>query len=58
MILTEVVMNVVTAGHLLTKISNKSMSETRNCEVGLTIAPRTFTSCEILGGCRALKVVL
>jgi len=36
-----------------TKISNKKMADKRNCEVGLTIAPRTFTSCEILGGCRA-----
>ena len=44
----------VTAGHPLppTKISNKKMAETRKCEVGLTIAPRTFTLCEILGGCR------
>jgi len=54
MILTEVIMNVVLLQDtLLTKISNKNMVETRNCEVGLTIAPRTFTSCEILGGCRA-----
>ena len=43
----------VTAGHPLTKISDKKMAGTRNCEVGMTIAPHTFTSCEILGGCRA-----
>jgi len=42
----------VTAGHPLTKISDKNMAKTRNCEVGLTTAPRTFTSREILGGCR------
>ena len=55
MIVTEVVMNVVLLQDTPlppTKISNKKMAETRKCEVGLTIAPRTFTSCEILGGCR------
>jgi hypothetical protein len=33
-----------TVGHPLTKISNKNLAETRNCEVGLALAPRTFTS--------------
>jgi hypothetical protein len=37
-------MNVVTAGLTLTKISNKNLAETRNCEVGLAPAPRTFTA--------------
>ena len=46
-------MNVVLLQDIpLTKISNKNVVETRNFEVGLTIAPRTFTSCEIFGGCR------
>jgi hypothetical protein len=54
MVLTEVVMNVVLLQGTSppSKIISKKMAETRNCEVGLTIAPRTFTSCEILGGCR------
>ena len=45
MILTEVVMNAVLLQHKpVTKISNKNMAETRNCEVELTLAPSTFTS--------------
>jgi hypothetical protein len=28
----------------LTEISDKNMAETRNCEVGVTLAPCTFTS--------------
>ena len=56
MILTEVFMNVVLLRDTPSppsEISNNKMAETRKCEVGLTIAPRTFTSFEILGGCRA-----
>ena len=55
-ILTGVVMNVVLLQDIppsLTKISNKNMVESRNCEVRLTIIPPTFTSCEVLGGCGA-----